>query len=82
MSNFTGTVDYYRRYRPGIPADVANVLIAASAVETPRRLLDLGTGTGHVVLAIGDRFDEIVGRSAKRPKLAPKGFQKLTIEER
>ncbi|GII22833.1 class I SAM-dependent methyltransferase [Planosporangium mesophilum] len=70
MSNFTGTVDYYRRYRPGIPTDVANVLIAASAVETPRRLLDLGTGTGHVVLAIGDRFDEVVAADPDAGMLA------------
>jgi trans-aconitate methyltransferase len=60
MSVFRGTADFYRRYRPGIPAYVADVLDAAAPTGTPRRLLDMGTGTGLVVEALLDRFKDII----------------------
>ncbi|MFF4650910.1 class I SAM-dependent methyltransferase [Streptomyces sp. NPDC001380] len=60
MSLFTGTADYYRQYRPGIPEEVAAVLDRAAPTAAPRRLLDIGTGTGMVVEALGGRFDDII----------------------
>ncbi|WP_019547876.1 class I SAM-dependent methyltransferase [Streptomyces sulphureus] len=82
MSLFTGTASYYRRFRPGIPEDVAAVLDQASPAQAnaPRRLLDLGTGTGLVAEALLGRFDDIiavdndadmlaVAASALRPEL-------------
>jgi trans-aconitate methyltransferase len=60
MSLFTGTVGFYRQYRPGIPGNVAEVLDAAVEKGHPRRLLDVGTGTGLVVEALLDRFDDII----------------------
>jgi trans-aconitate methyltransferase len=60
MSMFTGTVGFYRQYRPGIPQSVADVLDAAVDQRTPRRLLDVGTGTGLVVEALLGRFDDII----------------------
>lgn len=51
MSLFTGTIDYYRQFRPGIPREVADIFDAAARHQTPRRLLDVGTGTGLVVEA-------------------------------
>lgn len=59
-SLFTGTVGFYRQYRPGIPTEVAEVLDRATAVGRPRRLLDVGTGTGLVVEALLNRFDDII----------------------
>ncbi|GAA2507285.1 class I SAM-dependent methyltransferase [Streptomyces gobitricini] len=92
MSLFTGTATYYRQFRPGIPQDVAAVLDRATPVRTdgPRRLLDVGTGTGLVVEALLDRFDDIIAadndadmlataESALRPKL-PEG-SRLTLVE-
>ena len=52
MSTFAGTIDYYRKYRPGIPSEVAEILSAAAPQRRPRRLLDVGTGTGLVVEAL------------------------------
>jgi trans-aconitate methyltransferase len=60
MSMFAGTVGYYRRYRPGIPEAVAAVLDHAAPNRNPRRLLDVGTGTGLVVEALLGRFDDII----------------------
>jgi trans-aconitate methyltransferase len=59
-SLFTGTADFYRQYRPGIPAEVADVLDRATITNRPRRLLDVGTGTGLVVEALLNRFDDII----------------------
>jgi trans-aconitate methyltransferase len=60
MTIFTGTVEHYRQYRPGIPQAVAEVLDAAVPQRSPRRLLDVGTGTGLVVEALLGRFDDII----------------------
>lgn len=60
MNLFTGTAGYYRQYRPGIPRSVAEVLDAAVERSSPRRLLDVGTGTGLVVEAMLGRFDDII----------------------
>lgn len=60
MSVFTGTVENYRKYRPPIPAEVADLLSAAAPSREPRRLLDVGTGTGLVVEAMLGKFDDII----------------------
>lgn len=82
MNLFTGTASYYRQFRPGIPQDVAAVLDQAGPgrASAPRRLLDLGTGTGLVAEALLGRFNDIiavdndaemlaVAESALRPEL-------------
>ncbi|WP_018353411.1 class I SAM-dependent methyltransferase [Longispora albida] len=60
MSLFDGTADFYQRFRSGVPEELAAILDAAAAPGEPRRLLDLGTGTGLVVDAMAGRFDEII----------------------
>jgi methylase of polypeptide subunit release factors len=60
VSLFTGTVRFYRQYRPGIPDSVAAVLDAAAPHGSPRRLLDVGTGTGLVVQALLGRLHDII----------------------
>jgi ubiquinone/menaquinone biosynthesis C-methylase UbiE len=60
MSTFTGTAPYYRRYRPGIPPEAAELLAGqVSQLAPPRRLLDLGSGTGQVPAALWEAFTEI-----------------------
>lgn len=60
MSLFTGTADFYRQFRPGIPTEVADLLAAAAPDRNPRRLLDIGTGTGLVAEALIGDFQDIV----------------------
>ncbi|GGJ90501.1 hypothetical protein GCM10010123_20400 [Pilimelia anulata] len=62
MSLFTGSASYYRQFRPGIPTQVAEILDAAAptAAGRPRRLLDVGTGTGLVAEALIHRFDDVI----------------------
>ncbi len=95
MSVFRGTANFYRQYRPGIPENVADVLDAAAPNGTPRRLLDVGTGTGLVVEALLGRFNDVIAtdndadmlaaaETALRP-LLPDGtelqLQEVTAEE-
>ncbi|MEE6260169.1 class I SAM-dependent methyltransferase [Plantactinospora sonchi] len=70
MSTFAGTVEHYRRYRPGIPAAVTDVLTAAAPERRPRRLLDVGTGTGLVVEALLPHFDDILAIDTDSDMLA------------
>lgn len=70
MSAFSGTAEFYRQYRPGIPKNVAEVLHSAVPVRTPRRLLDVGTGTGLVVEALLGGFDDIIAIDSDAEMLA------------
>jgi ubiquinone/menaquinone biosynthesis C-methylase UbiE len=58
---FAGTAQYYRQFRSDVPQSVASVLDRAAPSRRPRRLLDLGTGTGFVIRALLGRFDHLIG---------------------
>jgi hypothetical protein len=60
MSLFTGTAGFYRQYRPGIPATVADVLVATSPARRPHRLPDIGTGTSLAAEALLGSFDDVI----------------------
>lgn len=61
VSVFASTAEFYRRYRSGVPADVAELLSRSAPHGSPRRLLDVGTGTGCVIHALLPHFDEAIG---------------------
>lgn len=60
MSTFTGTAEFYRQFRPGLPGALTTLLDQIAPAASPRRLLDIGTGPGLVVEALLERFDDIV----------------------
>jgi trans-aconitate methyltransferase len=62
MSAFKGAAYYYARYRPGVPQDVACLLVdAANRDLAADTLLDVGTGTGQVIEALHPHFADIIG---------------------
>jgi trans-aconitate methyltransferase len=70
MRMFAGTAGFYRQYRPGIPPDVGDVLDGAVERRSPRRLLDIATGTGLGVGALIGRFDDIIAIDSDNDMLA------------
>jgi len=61
VSLFASTADYYRRFRSGVPREVAELLNEIAPLGSPRRHLDVGTGTGFVVQALRPYFDDAIG---------------------
>ncbi|KAB7835776.1 class I SAM-dependent methyltransferase [Streptomyces mobaraensis] len=59
MSQFEGTAPYYAAYRPGIPQQAVSLLTGTVRGIASPTLLDLGSGTGQVPLALHSAFAEI-----------------------
>jgi SAM-dependent methyltransferase len=57
---FAGTAEYYANFRPGLPLELVQQLILAAGEEANGSLLDLGTGTGQVPLALQAYFSDII----------------------
>ncbi len=61
MNQFATTAVYYHRFRPGIPPEVAELLMnEANRCSRATILFDLGTGTGQVITAIHRHFRDII----------------------
>jgi len=61
MTLFEGTAWYYARYRPGHSPDLAPAFAELFQLDGGGQLLDLGTGTGAIALALATHFDAVVG---------------------
>ena len=62
MNPFQGTANYYRRYRPPFPPEAAKWLHEQSLLRTSgKRLLDVGCGTGQVMVACAPYFEQMIG---------------------
>ncbi|WP_093801713.1 class I SAM-dependent methyltransferase [Streptomyces sp. Wb2n-11] len=59
MSQFDTTAPFYAAYRPGIPKEAVELLARRVAGKEHRILLDLGSGTGQVPLALAGKMTEI-----------------------
>lgn len=76
---FTGTAPWYARFRPGLEPEVRRKLIAqVTQIPRPRRLLDLGTGTGQIIAALASDFDEFVGVDVEQELL---DMTDITLDE-
>lgn len=57
---FGGTHRYYAKYRPGIPKEVIDVIVAHFNIGPNDKILDIGCGTGQVAVAMEGRCGEMV----------------------
>ena len=58
---FAGVAQYYSQYRPRYNDDLYQLLIEEFQLDGTGRLLDLGTGTGLIAIALSNHFEEITG---------------------
>ncbi|MFF1714392.1 class I SAM-dependent methyltransferase [Streptomyces sp. NPDC058268] len=84
MSEFATTAPYYAAYRPGIPSEAVDLLTEAVTGKQHRVLLDLGSGTGQVPLALHRAVTEIdvVERDADMLAQADKALAGLPVTVR
>lgn len=57
---FSGTYEYYMKYRPGIPQKVVDVILEGFNVTNDDRILDIGCGTGQVAFALDSKCKEMI----------------------
>jgi SAM-dependent methyltransferase len=60
MGLFRGTAPYYARFRPQYPPELIARLAAAAGLDGGSRVLDLGSGPGHVAVPLSARVAEVV----------------------
>lgn len=63
-------MEYYARYRPDFPTAAYEAIVEAFGLDGRGIVLDLGTGTGHIALALADRFEAVVGVDIDEAMLA------------
>lgn len=57
---FSGTYEYYMKYRPGIPKEVVDKVLNGFDADQKDRIIDIGCGTGQVALAMDGKCKEMV----------------------
>jgi trans-aconitate methyltransferase len=57
---FSGTAEYYARFRRCYPPEVVAHIVSACSLDGCGRLLDAGCGTGQVFCSLGQHFEEVV----------------------
>jgi SAM-dependent methyltransferase len=58
-SIFSGTADYYAKYRPRYPQSMLDDLVTLSVGTRGRSMVDLGCGTGEVALPLSSSFNAV-----------------------
>ncbi len=61
LDRFSGFADRYDAYRPQPPTVLLDILTQLARVARPRRVVDLGSGTGLSTLIWSPRADEVIG---------------------
>jgi SAM-dependent methyltransferase len=70
LGRFASTAPWYARYRPQYPAELIARLVEAAGLDDRSRVLDLGSGPGHVALPIAAHVGEVVAVDVEADMLA------------
>ncbi len=69
MGLFTGTAQYYARYRQGYPPELIDRLVERAGLGSSSRVLDLGCGTGQVAVPLAAHAGEVVAVDVEQEML-------------
>jgi SAM-dependent methyltransferase len=75
---FKGTAPYYARYRPGYPDEMIAHVIDRFGLDGTGRLLDLGCGTGQLLVPLAPHVETAIGMDPEPEMLAE--AQRVTSE--
>lgn len=67
---FSSTAWYYARYRPGYPQELFDLVIDRFGLDGTGRMLDLGCGTGQMILPLAGHVAEVIGMDPEPEMLA------------
>ena len=67
---FKGTARYYSRYRPGYPDEMIALVIERFCLDGTGRLLDLGCGTGQLLIPLAPHVETAIGMDPEPEMLA------------
>lgn len=67
---FKGTAQYYARYRPGYPDTMLAHIIERFGLDGTGRLLDLGCGTGQLLVPLAPHVETAIGMDPEPEMLA------------
>ena len=70
MGLFRGTAAFYARYRPQYPPELIERLVRAAGLTRVSRVLDLGSGPGHVAVPLAAHVAEVVAVDPEPEMLA------------
>lgn len=70
MSLFAGTAWYYARYRSGYPDAMIRLVIDRFGLDGSGRQLDLGCGTGQLILPFASHVEQVIGMDPDAAMLA------------
>lgn len=79
---FKDTAHYYAKYRAGHPPEFFKYIISYFGLNGKRRLLDLGCGTGQLIIPLAKYFEEVIGLDPEPEMLseAKKQIEKAGIK--
>ncbi|MEX2314435.1 MAG: class I SAM-dependent methyltransferase [Thermomicrobiales bacterium] len=67
---FKGTAPYYARYRPGYPDAMIVHIVERFGLDGTGRLLDLGCGTGQLLIPLAPYVETVIGMDPEPEMLA------------
>ncbi len=67
---FKGTAPYYARFRPGYPDAMIERIVAGFGLDGTGRLLDLGCGTGQLLIPLAPHVGTAIGMDPEPEMLA------------
>jgi ubiquinone/menaquinone biosynthesis C-methylase UbiE len=61
IEQLNGFTEDYDRYRPAVPSVIVDILTQLARIVRPKRVVDIGSGTGLSTRVWANRADEVIG---------------------